>query len=113
MLRRFIKNADPVNLDQATPVLLEVQGILIWELFPTHGWGEPADEALKDWKEHGLYPYFPSAFSVFWGGGEVGMRVRHGLQFPLHSDLSWRGDGSQHSWSSTQACTYQMVQQRI
>ena len=113
MLRRFIKNADPVNLDQATPVLLEVQGILIWELFPTHGWGEPADEALKDWKEHGLYPYFPSAFSVFWGGGEVGMRVRHGLQFPLHSDLSWRGDGSQHSWSSTQACTSQMVQQRM
>ena len=64
-----------MNLDQATPVLLEVQGILIWELFPTHGWGEPADEAPKDWKEHGPYPYFPSAFSVFWGRGEVGMRV--------------------------------------
>ena len=86
MLRHFIRNSDPGNLDQATPVLFEVQGILSWELFPTHGWGEPADETPKDWKEHGPHSYLPSAFSLFWGVG--GMKVRRGQQFPLNSDLS-------------------------
>ena len=59
----------PVKLDQATPVLLEVPGILIWELFPTHGWGEPADEAPKDWKEHGPIPTSPLPFQF---SGRVG-----------------------------------------
>ena len=64
----------PVKLDQATPVLLEVPGILIWELFPTHGWGEPADEAPKDWKEMdpSLPPLCLFSFLGVWGDGDEG-----------------------------------------